>query len=177
MDQTRILLGVIGRPHGVRGLVRVVSYADDPASLVAYGPLCDDKGRRLRLAWRGEGIAAVTVLSDAGPIAIADRDAAAALVNTRLYVERGRLPPPAEDEYYVTDLIGLAAEDEAGAPLGCIRAVHDYGAGTSLEIGADGAPPLLVPFTRAAVPVVDLAGRRVRVCPPRVLAAEAEDAA
>ena len=177
MAQTRILLGVIGRPHGVRGLVHVVSYADDPASLVAYGPLSDDKGRRLRLAWRAEGIAAVTLLSDAGPVAVADRDAAAALVNTRLYVERDRLPPPAEDEYYVTDLIGLAAEDEAGLPLGSVRTVHDYGAGVSLEIAADGAPPLLVPFTRAAVPMVDLAARRLQVCPPRVLAASAEDAA
>ena len=57
MDTRRILLGVIGRPHGVHGQVRVVSHTEDPAALAAYGTLTDERGRRWTLAWRGEGIA------------------------------------------------------------------------------------------------------------------------
>ena len=92
MPERRVLLGVIGRPHGVRGLLRVHSYAADPASLPDYGPFTDDRGRRFSLSWRGEGIAAVSELVDGAPRPVTDRDAAAKLVNTRLYVEREQLP-------------------------------------------------------------------------------------
>ena len=164
---TRILLGVIGRPHGVRGLVHVTSYTDDPAALTAYGPLSDEGGRRFRLSWRGEGVAAVEMLTDAGAEPVRDRDAAGKLTNVRLYVGRDALPPPDDaDEVYVADLIGLAAVAYDGATLGTVVAVHDYGGGTSLEIGRDGAAPLLLPFTRAAVPAIDLAARRLIVTPP-----------
>jgi 16S rRNA processing protein RimM len=81
-------------------------------------------------------------------------------------VERERLPEPDEDEYYLADLVGLAAVGADGAPLGRVCAVHDYGAGASLEIARDAAPPLLVPFTRACVPEVDIPGGRVTVAPP-----------
>ena len=158
MPETRILLGVVGRPHGVRGLVHVHCYASDPASLAAYGPLTDEAGRRWTLEWRGAGVAA---LRDERGQSVADRTAAEKLVNVRLYVERERLPEPGEEEFYLADLIGLAAEAPDGSSLGTISAVHDYGAGASLEIGA-----LLVPFTKACVPTVDMAGGRVVVCPP-----------
>ena len=173
MTERRVLLGVIGRPHGVRGLVHVQSYTADPAALAAYGPLTDEAGRRYTLSWRGAGIAEITELDaeghperDAGePRRVADRTAAQRLTNRRLYIDRAALPPPAADEFYLADLIGLEALGPGGA-LGEVVAVHEYGAGTSLEIARPGAPPLLVPFTRAAVPEVDLAHRRVRVCPP-----------
>jgi 16S rRNA processing protein RimM len=97
---------------------------------------------------------------------VADREAAARLTGTRLYADRAVLPPPGEDEYYLADLVGLAAEDAAGAPLGTVAAVHDHGAGTFLEIARGTGPALLVPFTRAAVPVVDPASRRIVVEPP-----------
>ena len=93
-------------------------------------------------------------------------DAAERLTNTRLYLERDRLPTPEAEEFYLTDLVGLAAFDVDGAPLGAVTTVHDYGAGASLEIAREGAPPLLVPFTRAAVPEVDLPAGRVAVVPP-----------
>jgi len=166
VTQNRILLGVIGRPHGVRGLVHVVSHTADPANLTAYGPLSDGRGRRFSLRWRGEGLAEVTELRDAGPARVSDRTAAEKLVNTRLYVDREQLPAPEDaEEFYVADLVGMAAVDAAGAMLGKVVTVHDYGAGTSLEIVRDGAAPLLVPFTRACVPQVDIAGRRVTVSP------------
>ena len=108
---------------------------------------------------------------------VADRDAAARLTGTRLYAERDRLPPPDEEEYYLADLIGLRAETEAGESLGAVRAVEDHGAGVFLVL--EGPPERLVPFTRAVVPVVDLAGGRVVVVPPDevVVPPGAEDAA
>ncbi len=165
MPENRILLGVIGRPHGVRGLVHVTSHTADPAALAAYGPLSDDKGRRFTLTWRGEGVAEVFEVRDGMPVRVADRDAAGRLTNTRLYVERACLPPPEDDEFYLVDLIGLEAVDVAGDVLGRVVAVHDYGAGASLEIAREGMP-LIVPFTRAAVPQVDVAGGRVTVSMP-----------
>src|SRR5579875_1425437 len=164
MPDRLILLGQIGRPHGVRGLVHVTSHTAEPADLASYGTLVDDRGRRWRLRWRGEGVAELT--DEATGRRLADRGEAEKLVNARLYVERDRLPAPEEDEFYLADLVGLAALDGSGAALGTVAAVHDYGAGASLEILREGAPPLIVPFTRAVVPAVDLAGGRLTVIPP-----------
>jgi 16S rRNA processing protein RimM len=156
-------MGVIGRPHGVRGLVRVTSYADD---LTAYGPLSDDAGRRYLLHARGEGVAEITELWSGTEVRIADRAAAAKLVNTRLYVDRTQLPKTNDDEFYLADLIGLIARDSEGANLGTIKAVHDYGAGASLEVVRDDGSSLLVPFTRTSVPEVDVIAGHAVVAPP-----------
>ncbi len=161
MAARRILLGVIGRPHGVRGLLHVHSHAADPASLVRLGPLTDERGRQFALRWRGEGIAELAEIVEGRRVKVADRDAAQRLVNTRLYVDRERLPEPQPDEFYFADLVGLLAVTEDGRELGQVAAVHDYGAGASLEIGA-----LLLPFTRACVPEVDIAGGRLTVVLP-----------
>ncbi|GBQ67203.1 ribosomal RNA small subunit 16S rRNA processing protein RimM [Ameyamaea chiangmaiensis NBRC 103196] len=158
MADTPILLAVIGRPHGVRGLVRVQCHAADPASLEGYDALFDDRGRRWTLRWRGEGIAE---LRDADGRVLADRDAAQAMVNQRLSVERAALPETDDGEFYHTDLIGLEAF-EGDRSWGRVKAVHDFGAGTILEIGAG----LMLPFTLACVPVVDLAGGRITVSLP-----------
>ena len=166
MSERRILLGVIGRPHGVRGLVHVVSHTADPADLTAYGPLADAQGRLFALRWRGDGVAEVSVHSDGREERISDRDAAARLTRTELFIDRDRLPAADEGEFYIADLVGLAAYDQAGTPLGTITAVHDYGAGASLEI-TRGSTLLVVPFTRAVVPVVDIAAGRMVVVPPQ----------
>jgi 16S rRNA processing protein RimM len=167
MPQGRILLGVIGRPHGVRGLLRVHCYAANAAAMPDYGPFVDDRGRRFTLRWQGGGIAEISELTDGAPRPVTDRDAAAKLVNTRLFVERDRLPATEADEFYFSDLVGLEAFGPDGTPLGRVDAVHDYGGGTSLEIG-----PLLVPFTRAAVPEVDLTAGRLTVVPPEEIIVE-----
>jgi 16S rRNA processing protein RimM len=169
MPDTRILLGGIGRPHGVRGLVHVTSYTADPAALTAYGPLSDDRGRSFTLRWRGEGVAEVAELVDGKPIRVADRSGAEKLTNTPLFIDRAALPAPDPDEFYLADLVGLTATDAAGVPLGTVAAVHDYGAGASLEIALPDARPLLVPFTRAAVPDVDVPAGRLTVIPPSPL--------
>jgi 16S rRNA processing protein RimM len=158
----RILLGVIGRPHGVRGLVHVQSYTADPRDLAGYGPLYDDRGGQWSLAWRSEGVAE---LRDAQGRPLPDRTAAERLTNTRLYIDRDRLPEPDEEEFYLSDLVGLQAIDPDGAPLGTVATVHDYGAGASIEVTRAGQP-LIVPFTRACVPTIDIPAGRVTIVAP-----------
>jgi 16S rRNA processing protein RimM len=174
----RIQVGVIGRAHGVRGLVKVTSHTADPADLTAYGPLFDSKGGVLTLRWKAEGVAEVTRQVDGKLIKLTDRSQAEKLTNTKLFIDRSALPPTEPDEYYLTDLIGLIAVDPEGRSLGNVSVVHDYGAGASFEIlGPSG--PLLIPFTAACVPTVDIdSGRLVVVLPDEVIVApEAEQAA
>lgn len=158
MAVKRVMVGEIGRPHGVRGLVRLRAYTEDPAAIAAYSPLTDETGtRRFAITLKGGDLAAIE--------GVADRDAAQRLTGTKLFVERDRLPPPGEEEFYLADLIGLAVVTEGGESLGAIRAVEDHGAGAFLVVEGQGREHLL-PFTRAVVPVVDIAGGRVTVVPP-----------
>ena len=163
----RILIAQIGAAHGVRGEVRVKSYAAEPDALRRYGELVAEDGRRFTVE-KLRPAREMLVVTFRG---LRDRNDAEALNGTRLYVERGMLPEPDEDEYYHADLIGLAAADAEGRPLGTVVAVHDFGAGEMLEIAPARGASLLVPFTKAAVPEIDLAGRRIVVDPPP----EAED--
>jgi 16S rRNA processing protein RimM len=167
MAEPLVLVGEIGRPHGVRGLVHLRSFCAAPADIALYGPLTDEAGRGFRVEWLGNGLARIE--------GVADRDAAARLTGTRLYVPRDRLPAPPEEEFYLADLIGLAAFDEAGTPLGTVRAVEDFGAGAFVTVQGEGGE-LLVPFTRAAVPLVDLAARRVVLAPPAEVMVRPEEA-
>ena len=118
MEPRRILLGVFGRPHGVRGLLRVHTYTEHPEGLTAYGPVCDEAGRWFSLRPRGDGVAEVAQVVDGKRVPVTDRDAAAKLVNTRLYIPRDRLPKADADEFYLADLVGLAAFAPDGAALG-----------------------------------------------------------
>jgi 16S rRNA processing protein RimM len=166
MPTGRIQLGVIGRPHGVRGLVKITSHTADPSDLTAYGPLSDAAGRCYAVRWIADGVAEVSRVIDGAAVKLTDRAQAEKLTNTKLYVDRSALPSPEDDEYYLTDLIGLAAEDPAGRALGTVSVVHDYGAGASFEIVGPGAP-LIIPFTAACVPTVDIDAGRLIVVPPQ----------
>jgi 16S rRNA processing protein RimM len=159
---TRVCLGVIAAPHGVKGLVRVKSFTAAPEAIAGYGPLEDEDGTKLALALVGAA-KGVLVMRVAG---VADRDAAERLRGRRLYLPRTALPAPAADEYYHADLIGLVAELRDGTVLGRVRAVHDFGAGDSIEIARAGAASVLVPFTRAAVPEIAIQAGRIVVDPP-----------
>jgi 16S rRNA processing protein RimM len=174
----RVQLGVIGRPHGVGGLVKVTSHTAVSADLTAYGPLFDQEGSSYALRWKADGIAEVSRLVDGVAIKVADRSQAEKLTNTRLFVDRSALPPADENEYYLADLIGLAAVDPAGRRVGTVSVVHDYGAGASFEI-IGSAAPMLVPFTVDCVPIVDIAAGTVVVVMPNeiVIPPEAEEAA
>ena len=161
----RICLGVIAAPHGVKGLVRVKSFTAEPDAIGQYGPLEDEAGRKLPLSF----ISAAKGVRLARIEGVEDRDAAERLKGVRLYLPRAALPATEDDEYDHPDLLGLAAELPDGTRLGEVSAIYGFGAGDSIEIARDGAAPVLVPFTRAAVPVVDLAAGRIVIDPPEGL--------
>ena len=170
-----LCVGVVIGARGLGGEVRVKSFTAEAADVAAYGALYDDSGGRplwLRVvAQRGEAVVARVDGVD-------DRTAAESLKGRKLYVPRSALPEPAEDEYYHADLIGLRAELAGGGMLGTVRAVYDFGAGAVVEIGGQDNDVVMVPFTRRAVPAVDIAGGRIVVDPPNVLeAAPAEGTA
>lgn len=175
-DDTRVLMAVITGSRGLRGEVRIKSFAADPMSVFDYGPLDDEPGaRRFEGSVTGQSKGQVF----ARLVGVSDRNGADALKGTRLFIDRRQLPEPDEDEFYHADLIGLRAETTDGQSLGVVRAVHDFGAGTSLEIVGDETGLQVLPFTKAVVPVVDLKGARVVIDPPEALEAkeptEAED--
>jgi len=162
----RVCVAEIVAAHGVRGLVKLRSFTEVPAAVADYGPLSDVGGERTL---------SVSIAGSAGPVLLAriegvsDRTAAEALVGRRLYVDRTALPLPDEDEFYYADLIGLMAVRVDGKPLGRVRAVHDYGAGSFVEIDGETGRGEMIPFTRAAVPEIDVPGGWLSIDPPRDL--------
>ena len=159
MPEPRILVGEIGRPHGVRGLVKIHAFTTEPSDIASYGPLTDAEGvRTFALGWLGGGVARIE--------GVADRDAAARLTGTRLYVAREKLPPVEEEEFYLADLVGLDAETVEGEPQGRVVAVEDFGAGPFLTLRDAEGRETLLPFTRTVVPVVNVAGGKIQVVLP-----------
>lgn len=157
----KICVARIGAAHGVKGEVRLWPFTEDPLALKGYGPLETADGAR-----RFE-ITALRAAKDhlvARFAGIDTRDAAEALNGLELHVPRARLPAPAPGEFYHADLIGLAARSPKGASLGRIVAVHNFGAGDILELKpADGGASLLLPFSDAVAPIVDVAGGTIVV--------------
>lgn len=165
-----ILMGIVGAPHGVSGDVRVKTFAQNPQDLGAYGPLFDSTGRQfavssLRVDRNG------AVVRFAG---VRDRDAAAALGGTRLFIDRDALPPAEDDAFYHADLVGLSVLDPQGGLHGRIRGVHNFGADDLLEIEGTDGKTAFIPFTRTAVPEVDIGAGRVTVEPVAAGLAPAE---
>ncbi len=157
----RVALGAILGAHGVRGLVRVLSFAAEPAATVAYGPLEDEGGRRLSVTLRGGTKDALIAEIDG----VTTREAAERLKGTRLFVAREALPEAALEEFYHADLVGLEVKLRDGTGFGRVRAVRNFGAGDCLEI-EHGEGDVLVPFTRLAVPEVNLAAGYLILDPP-----------
>ena len=160
----RICVAQIGAAHGIRGEVRLRSFTQDPMAITAYGPLESEDGTR---RFEIEALRAAKDHFVARLKGVPDRDAAAKLTNLKLYVSRARLPPIVDGEtFYHADLVGLAAETPDGAPLGTVTAILNFGAGDLVEIKpAGGGEALMVPFTEAAVPEIDIAARRIVVKP------------
>ncbi len=162
----RVCLGVVIGAHGVRGEVRLRAFTAKPEAIGAYGALEDAAGgRRFELRHvraSGKGVVASIV-------GVADRNAAEALRGTELWVERARLPEPDADEWYRDDLKGLTVVDTNGAPVGHVRAVAVFVAGDVVEIVTTEGSDLVLPFTRAQFPTVDVAQGRLIMAPATFL--------
>ncbi|MEH2481420.1 16S rRNA processing protein RimM [Nitrobacteraceae bacterium AZCC 2146] len=154
----QICVARIGAPHGVRGAVKLWTFTEDPFAVLDYGPLVTKDGVRtfeVADAREAKGHLVATLKG------VASREDAERLTGVELYVSRDKLPETDDDEYYHADLIGLAAVDAAGAPIGRVIAIHNFGAGDIIEIAPPDGPTLLLPFTNAVVPTVDIKAGRV----------------
>ena len=154
-----ICIARIGAAHGVRGAVKLWTFTGDPLAVQRYGPLATKDGARqfeVMTAREAKGHLVATLKG------VATREDAERLNGIELYIAREKFPVAGEDEYYHADLIGLAAVNAANEPLGRVIAIHNFGAGDIIEIAPpEGATTLLLPFTNAVVPSVDLAEGRV----------------
>jgi 16S rRNA processing protein RimM len=148
-----ICVARIGAAHGVRGAVKLWTFTEDPLAVKRYGPLLTKDGARqfeVTHAREAKGHLVATLKG------VATREEAARLNGIELYIAREKLPATSEDEYYHADLIGLAAVTGANEPLGRVIAIHNFGAGDIIEIAPSHGATMLLPFTNAVVPIVDL---------------------
>ena len=161
-----ICVARIGAAHGVRGAVKLWTFTEDPLAVQRYGPLSTKDGARQFEVTHAREAKDHLVATLKG---VATREDAERLNGIELYIARDKLPATDDDEYYHADLIGLAAVTTSDQPLGRVLAIHDFGAGTIIEIAPPHGPTILLPFTNAVVPTVDLkAGRVVIELPQEV---------
>jgi 16S rRNA processing protein RimM len=163
-----VCVGRIGAAHGTRGEVKLWSFTADPMAIADYGALATEDGTR---TFTIETLRPAKDFLVARLAGVADRTAAETLCNLDLYIARDRLPKPTDtDEFYYADLIGLAAVGTDGRELGNVVAVHNFGASDLIEVRpTQGGTTVMLPFTEAIVPVVDVAGGRIVVDPPEGL--------
>jgi 16S rRNA processing protein RimM len=155
----RICVGVLAGSFGVQGEVRVKSFCAEPSDIASYGPLFTEDGSRAFTLTLTRPVAGGLGARLTG---VATKEQADALRGTSLYVDRAKLPFLPDDEFYHADLIGLDVFDTGGVLMGKVLAVHNHGAGDLLEIKPSGPKDaILLPFTRAIVPTVDLKARRI----------------
>lgn len=162
-----ICVGAIGGAFGVQGEVRLKSFTAEAAAIADYAPLTTEDGTQsfdlviTRVIKNGLAVRLTSVTT---------KEQADALKGTQLFAPRDRLPDLDEDEFYYTDLIGLEVRDTGGTTLGHVKSVQNNGADDLLEIHGPGMKAtVLLPFTKAAVPKVDMAAGRVIVDPPEGL--------
>jgi 16S rRNA processing protein RimM len=167
-----VVVGRIGRPHGVRGEVTVEVRTDDPDSRFVPGAvLATDPADRGPLTvtgvhWHGTVLLLRLARPDGTPIA--DREAAESVRNTELLVDVADLPDLDDDSFYDHQLVGLAARTTDGSPIGDVTAVR-HEAQDLLVVARPQGGEVLIPFVTAIVPTVDLAGGFLVVDPPEGL--------
>ncbi|MGE3833045.1 MAG: ribosome maturation factor RimM [Parvibaculaceae bacterium] len=157
---TRVCVAQIGAAHGLRGGVHLRSFTADPEAFATYGPLeTEDRSRRLEIESMRATKDGFTVRFHE----VTKREAAEALRNVNLYVERAALPPAEDGEFYHADLIGLRAVKADGETFGEVVAIHNFGAGDIVELGLKDGGTVMLAFDEATVPQVDIAGGRIVV--------------
>lgn len=172
-SSARVAVGVFGAPHGVRGEMRLKSFTGDPLAITDYAPLTDKSGQRRFILKKARPFKDdLLIVSVEG---VADRDAAAKLTNLEVFASRDLMPEAEEDEFYHADLIGLQAKDAAGKVIGFVLAMHNFGAGDLIEIKpVDGSQTIVLPFTKAIVPEIDLADETILIVMPEEIEGEEE---
>jgi 16S rRNA processing protein RimM len=155
---SQICVARIGAAHGVRGAVKLWTFTEDPLAVMHYGPLATKDGARQFEVTHVREAKDHLVATLKG---ITTREEAERLNGVELYVAREKLPATGEDEYYHADLIGLAAVTTANESLGRVVAIHNFGAGDIIEIAPPEGATMMLPFSNAVVPTVDVAGGRV----------------
>ena len=161
MTDDLICIGAIAGAFGVAGEVRLKSFCSEPTDIASYGPLSSEDGSREFHITLTRPVAGGLGARIQG---VTTKEQADALRGTSLFVPRGRLPNLPDDEFYHADLMGLAAYDPGGTLIGKVTAIYNHGAGDILEISPTGhKSALLLPFTLAIVPNVDLAAGRIVV--------------
>jgi len=160
---TRICVARIGAAHGVRGEVRLWPFTEDPMAVADYGPLSTRDGARQFEVARARMAKDHLVAALKG---VATREEAERLNGVELYIPRDRLPATDAGEYYHADLIGLRAVDAQGGALGEVVAIHNFGAGDIIEVAPAQGPTLLLPFSDAVVPTIDVAAGYLVIAPP-----------
>jgi len=164
MADDLVCVGAIVGSFGVRGEVRVKSFCAIPEDIETYSPLLSEDGQKsYSIALTGSVKNGFTARLGG----VSAKEQADEVRGLRLYTKRDQLPSLPDDEYYYADLIGLDVLDTGGTILGQVKSVLNHGAGDLLEIhGPNLKTPVLLPFTLAAVPTVDLSSGRVIVDPP-----------
>ncbi|MBY0381080.1 MAG: ribosome maturation factor RimM [Xanthobacteraceae bacterium] len=169
-----ICVAKIGAAHGVRGEVKLWPFTEDPLAVLDYGPLTTKDGARqfevLRARMAKDHL--VATLKD-----IATRNDAERINGVELYIARNQLPGTDDGEYYHADLIGLRAIDSSGRQIGMVSAIHNFGAGDIIEVAPSSGPTLLLPFTNAVVPTVDVAAGHVVIELPNEIEGDTPDGA
>ncbi len=160
----KIPVGAIAGSYGVRGELRIKSYCAVPEDIERYSPLTSESGDR------SYALALVRPVKNGFVARITDvttKEEADTLRGTLLFAQRDQLPSLPDDEFYHADLIGLQVFDTGGKLIGTVKTVQNHGADDLLETQLDGtSATVFLPFTKAAVPTVDLASGRIIADPP-----------
>lgn len=161
-----IVLGKITAPYGVRGAVRVLPFADDPAAWCGLSHWWLGRDVDRPDDWLQTRVLGCTVRNDvliAEIEGIVDRTTADAYRGVLIGAPREALPPTQGDEYYWADLVGLEVRNTREQPLGCVLGLLDTPANAVLRVGDGQGAERLLPFVAAVVIEVDLPGKCMRV--------------
>jgi 16S rRNA processing protein RimM len=160
----RICLGKVTTAHGVRGLVKVLVFGEDPYLLEEFSPLytSEDGTKTITLEMKSSG-GKYWIASVEG---VQDRNQAELLRNTELWVDRDRLPETEEEEFYISDLVGMPVIDTTDKKIGKVVDIKNFGAGDLIEIRPATGDSFYVPFTKEAVP--DITDEAVIISPEAV---------
>jgi 16S rRNA processing protein RimM len=161
-DPETLSVGVLGRPHGIRGDIYFRPHNPQSRAFdeVVELLIVRDGQRRLYDVTSMRPVADAYIAHLAG---VEDREAAAALSLAEVRVARASLPPLEPGEYFVEDVVGCAVEGEDGRPLGVVRGTLWNGAHDVATVEDADGRERLIPLVAEFVLNVDAPARKMRV--------------